>query len=160
MGAKVQCRQCGAEVDGLICAYCGAITERTEDVETEGRALDEYHRLLSGADEAKQVALLRNGFLPETRKVLIEAGLRCMPLVDVEQTTNRVSTTALQRLQAIIARLHIIGDDPEIGRACSEFQAKIAEFRRADRNLGIGVMIALAVVLGLSVLAVRSCAGS
>jgi hypothetical protein len=160
MGIPAKCRHCGAECEGLICAYCGAITQKAEDVDSEERALDEYHHLIAKGTAEEQVALLKSGFIPEARKVLIEAGLRCMPLVDVERTASRVSTTALQRLQAIMARLRITGDDEEIHRACAEFERKIAEFRRADRNLNIGMLVALAAVVGLVVLLVRSCSGS
>ena len=65
-----KCKQCAAPISGLVCEFCGSLTQLTSDANTEKQALMEYHNILQNHDTDRQVAMLRNGFLPDHTAVL------------------------------------------------------------------------------------------
>lgn len=157
MVADEKCEQCGAQATGLICGYCGAVTGLLEDVKSEEQALDEYHKLLQKNDSLKRANLLKTGFIPRYAKTLIQAGVRCMPLADVDDTTNSASLAAVQRLEALVTQLKTLPQDQQTRTAISEFKAKIRRFKRADRVISIyGFGLLAGLVVGV-VLIVRAC---
>ena len=155
----MNCNSCGANTSGLICEFCGALT--VESVEDEHEALDEFHRLLHQADEERRGELLKSGFLPRHASSLIEAGFRCMPLLDEDETLSSVSTAALVRLDTVEAKLRALAEQtPEVRRALHEFHQKKVRFRRADRNLTISVLAFFAIVIGCVLFGMYRCVGA
>jgi hypothetical protein len=157
MVSEKKCDQCGAQATGLICGYCGALTGSLDDIKSEQQALDEYHKLIQASEGEKRANLLKTGFIPRYPKTLVEAGVRCMPLADVDDTTGPASIAAVQRLEALTTKLKILGQDEQSRTAIVEFKAKIRRFKSADRNLGIGVLVfVVGLIVGI-VFWVRAC---
>lgn len=144
------CVTCGARISGLVCEFCGSLSVTDADIATAKRALDELHALVHRADKKKQSNLLKTGFIPRDKTLLIDAGVRCLPLLDESDTTSDVSLAALGRLEAIMTKLRLLPPGEEIQRAFAEFEPKIRRFRKADRLISVvAVMLVLAVVGGV-----------
>lgn len=145
------CDRCGAEIAGLVCRACGARLGKASDVEAERKALDELHLHLSGAEPTAQHKLLATGFIPDHAPNLVEAGLRCVALLDSHDTTSPTSKGAVGRLSAIVAKLRIVGETPETTRALQEFAARVDDWkgrdRRLDRIVGGGCLLVLAALV-------------
>ena len=89
---------CGAMVEGLVCSYCGAVSGELKDREKQRLALEEYHPLLATGDKSARVKILNAGFLPDYGKLLIDAGLTCVSLINAHEVSGTVSDAAVQRL--------------------------------------------------------------
>jgi hypothetical protein len=120
------------------------------DYEHQKEALESFHRLLASAQEARRVNLLNNGFIPADKRVMIDAGLRCMPLID-ESSNRRMSVAAAARLRALGTRLKLqAGDELDTLRALKEFDLKLKQHDRIERrNLFMGGAM---VLIGLAIL--------
>lgn len=145
------CARCGAEVVSLICRYCGCAAEPPGGAEAEMKALEEFSGLLCGKDGAEQGKLLEYGYLPSAPAALIEAGVRCVPLI--QDQWNAVSRGAVRRLEAIVVKLKIIPQDETTVRAVKEFEARVLAWReQGERDTRHGLMF-FGVVLVLLVAA-------
>lgn len=148
-----KCPGCGASGPGLVCRFCGS---RMRDVVDEPVALAEYHALLQAEVGEKLAGLLRHGFLPSSESMLIEAGMRCLPLIR-ENHHDDESKAAAARLEAIVARLKVTGASAEANRAIYEFESNISLYRSSARKstllgcliLSTAGLIALGLVLWL-----------
>lgn len=141
----IQCRQCNAPVQGLICDFCGTLTGQMEGAASQREALDKYHQLLQKHDPPAQIKLLKNGFFPDYPELLVEGGLRCLPLIDVNKQ-DEVSAAATQRLEGITTKLKVLASDVKSERAVQEFDAKVDAFRTAgkrDEKLGFILFIVI-----------------
>ena len=145
METSSRCTVCDAPTSGLVCQFCGHKLTRAEDLHSEQDALDQLHRLLHEADDERQARLLTCGFLPTHKRVLINAGLRVMPLVNTDDTAGDTSQAARQRLEAIVAALRLCDPDVEIRRAVAEFEKKLGAYARADR---VVTAVALVLIVG------------
>ena len=151
------CQQCSAQLKGLVCEYCGSLARLHLNREEERDALAEYHNILLKLDSEAQINLLQNGFIPDAPDVLIEAGIRCVPLIDIKQTADDVVEAAYRRLQAIMIKLRLLPSTADITQALQEFERVTNEYNQSDRKLNI-VLSVLAIIivivcLGLIVLA-------
>lgn len=132
---EVTCKRCGAPVTGSVCEYCGVLTISLESPADEKKAVDEFHDILLTKDEDTQVNLLKNGFLPATGEGLIEAGVRCIPLLDLGQANDSVVRGAAGRLQAITTKLKLMPDFAAKAQAIAEFETLVQTHQKADAQL-------------------------
>lgn len=167
--SETKCAACGAVGSGRVCGYCGLALTAPASQEDERAALDELHALLLSSDARKQCELLRHGFVPDSEAMLIEAGARCLPLLDpaVRKEARRradagegkaedldPAEAAVARLEAICARLRIAGKGDEARLAAAEYATFVKLYRlRVRRDIVIGcALLALAGLVGLVVL--------
>jgi hypothetical protein len=148
------CQQCGASVRGYICEYCGALAQLGLDRAAEKEALNELHNIIvAQTDIETKAKLLRHSFLPDAPDVLIEAGMRSIPLIDAYDTADEVVGAAVQRLRAIMAKLRLLGENGQTTAALHEFEQVLAAYQEADQKLNrtlvvIGVSLLILVVVG------------
>ena len=131
----VTCKRCGASVTGAVCEYCGVLTVPLENLTDEKQAVDEFHDILLTKDEKTQINMLKHGFLPTFGEVLVEAGVRCIPLVDINQPSNKTTRSAAGRLQAIVTKIKLMPDFPQKTQAITEFEVLLETHRLADNQL-------------------------
>ena len=153
----MHCQSCGADSQGRVCAYCGALAQPAGDAADEKALLDELHQLISQKDDDKaeeKAQLLRNGFLPENVPVLVDAGLRCVPFLTASQADQAVPVAALRRLEAIVMKLRVLPQTPDVQRALAELEPRVRQQQVAEKRenrlstiLGCGCLIFL--VLGI-----------
>jgi hypothetical protein len=115
----------------------------------ETQQLNGFHEMLAGLDSEGQASHLRNGFLPDSPEGLIEAGIRCIPLIESGDYT--IVDAATDRLAAVRVKLNLLGETPEVHRALEQFDAKIQERQkegRSDTFWGCTLLAVLAAILG------------
>ena len=115
----------------------------------ETQQLNGYHERLAVLDSAGQASLLRNGFLPDSPEGLIEAGIRCIPLI--ESGDLKITDGALDRLDAIQVKLNLRGDGPQIREALERFEEILREHRRreaSDTRMGLVFILGLCLLVG------------
>lgn len=136
------CVGCGAPASGVyVCHNCGVPARPLTDADSQQRALDELHGRLSSNDPPPK--LLENAFVPDEPRVLIEAGLRLLPLLE----NAAGQSGAAGRMRAIIIKLRLIGDDPTTIKAAKEFEQALESYNRSDRQMGITLSIIGVVLL-------------
>ena len=132
------CRACGSPRAGTyVCHYCGAATHQLVDSTTERAALDELHGRLSAGGESEKI--LQNGFLPTHTEVLIDAGLRLLPVLE----KGVAEDGAAGRMRAIIIKLELIANDASAAKAAAELKQALEDYRRSDRIMGYWVLAIL-----------------
>ncbi len=149
---KKICSTCGGanRTNQSVCEYCGTLLIETDSVEEEIHALNELHNSLINADNKIQKKLLRNGFLPQNEKSLIEAGFKCIALMDVDDSSGEPSTSALMRLKAIKVKLKITANSKEAKSAISEFKNVISGYeKKSARNTVFGFILIGAVIAAI-----------
>lgn len=151
----ITCPQCGAPLQRALCEYCGTLGLSHPNVDEQKQALEVLHGLLASKDEKGQLALLKNGFLPDDRDVLIEAGLRCVPLIG-HDSTGDVEEAAIARLRAIVAKLNLLSDDNLARQAARNFEQEMGRYKKITyRNMMFGLLIIVVpVCLVVSLIAV------
>ena len=100
-------------MQGLICDYCGAISQTGLDYTNEREALNQFHNILQKQSEPIQVKMLTNGFLPDHPAALIEAGMRAIPLIDLNHPADKVVVAAVARLRGILAKTRLLPADSQ-----------------------------------------------
>lgn len=134
------CRACGSVAGGtFVCHHCGAALHRLQSADEERDALDELHGRL--AVEANK-SILQNAFVPSDTRVLIDAGLRLLPVLE----SGVAEDGAAGRLRAIILKLELIGTDAAASKAAAELKKALADYRRSDKIMGywvMGILLAL-----------------
>ena len=147
---ETTCHQCNAPLNGLVCEYCGSLANLHMNRDEEMQALTEYHNILLKPEEKpeEEVKMLSKGFIPLNPEVLIEAGIRLMPLIDLTNTGDDVVEAAARRLDAISLKLRLLPDMPEITQALEEFETFMKEFKalHAKQYREGGVIAVLMVV--------------
>lgn len=98
----------------------------------EKKAIDEFHEIMLTKDYTTQVNMLKNGFLPTSAEGLIEAGVRCIPLIDINRPSYQVVRGAAARLQAIVTKIKLMPDFGQKGQAIDEFEELLETHRMAD----------------------------
>lgn len=141
------CANCGASVPGLICDYCGTLNQTALDYATEREALNEFHNILQKQSEPIQVKMLTNGFLPDHPTALIEAGMRVIPLVNLNRPADKVAVAAVARLRGVLAKTRLLPADSQRDSALAQFEKTLAEHQEADRRLGRAVIIVAIILL-------------
>jgi len=128
---ETTCLQCNAPLNGLVCEYCGSLARLHMNREEEMQALTEYHNILLKLEEKPEdeIKMLSKGFIPLNPDVLIQAGIRVMPLIDLTNTGDDVVEAAARRLDAISLKLRLLPDMPEITQALEEFETFSEEFK-------------------------------
>ncbi len=135
------CPQCGAPLKRALCEYCGTLGLPHPSLDEQKQALEVFHGLLAARDEKGQLALLKNGFLPDDRDVLIEAGLRCVPLIG-HDSTGDIEEAAIARLRAVIAKLNLLPGDSAARQAAKNFEQEMGRYKQvSSRNLAFGLLI-------------------
>ncbi len=157
MDAQTTCPNCGAPVSRAICQYCGTQVVPNLSLDEQKQALDIYHGLLAAKNRPEQLNLLRSGFLPDAPEVLVEAGLRCVPLME-DTTDSKLNEAAAARLRAIVLKLKLGGQASSaattISSAVTEFEKQIEQQQklssyRALAGLAIlvgGIILVTAIV--------------
>jgi hypothetical protein len=152
MSAQITlCPRCGAPAPDPICKFCGSLTARLQDVGAERQALHAFHTLVTKqADAKKQAEFLSHGFLPEHQPVLIEAGVQCVTLIDLEQPAQDVPRAAVRRLRGIIFKMKLTTETPDSARAIKQFEVLLRDHARSESKAlwqGIGLIIVLPLVV-------------
>jgi hypothetical protein len=146
------CVGCGATSAGVfVCHHCGVPIRPLIDAASQRQALDELHGRL--ANDRPPASLLKNAFVPDDPRVLIEAGLRLLPVL--EDAAGQ--SGAAGRMRAIVIKLRLLGDDPSLSKAAGEFQAALEAYQRSDRRMGVTLSIMGVVLLIGIVIMVQSC---
>ena len=142
------CRACGSPSTGaFVCHYCGAATSSFTDPAMERQALDELHGKLAAGGESEKI--LQNGFVPTNTEVLIDAGLRLLPVLE----KGVAEDGAAGRLRAIIIKLELLTNDSSAQKAAGELRQALEDYRRSDRIMGYWVIgIIFAVLAGVGYL--------
>jgi hypothetical protein len=142
--ADQACLGCGATSAGVyVCHFCGVPVHPLTDADSQRKALDELHGRLSAKDPPPD--LLKNAFLPDDPRVLIEAGLRLLPVLE----DAVAQSAAAGRMRAVIIKLRLLGDNPSLAKAAKEFQAALDSYRRSDRQMGYIVGLVLLVIAAI-----------
>ena len=142
--SETACKQCGASTRGdYVCEYCGALIHARTDIEDERKALDEFHAMLQRGDAKTKSNLLKTGFLPDHKSLLIDAGVRALPLCEFADQGDQ----AALRLEAIVVKLKLMPQDAETARAIDEFTKRVREHERSSRVFfGSCLLVLLGVV--------------
>jgi hypothetical protein len=111
----------------------------------EKDALDELHGTLARADVSDKI--LKNAFIPDDIGVLIDAGLRLMPVLESAVAQDG----AAGRMRAIVVKLSLHGNDPTAARAARELGDALKRYEHGDRVVGYWVMSIFLLLLGLGV---------
>jgi hypothetical protein len=151
--SEEQCVGCGATIRGVfVCHHCGVPIRSLTDADSQRRALDELHGQLSLPTPPPQ--LLVNAFIPDDPRVLIDAGLRLLPVLE----KGAGESGAAGRMRAIIIKLRLLGDDPAVVKAAKELQTALDVYQRADRRMGYAIVGTLvAVVAGVAIVIHGAC---
>lgn len=150
---ETTCLQCNARLNGLVCEYCGSLANLHMNRDEEMQALTEYHNILLKLEEEPddEIKMLSKGFIPSNPDVLIEAGIRVMPLIDLTNTGDDVVEAAARRLDAIRLKLRLLPDMPETRQALEAFETFAEEFKilhkKQDREGGIIAVLMLVFVI-------------
>ncbi len=121
--------------------------------ELELAQLDEYHARVAQEVPDVQVSLLLSGFMPEDEEALIQAGIRCLPLIESDRI--EISDAAAKRLSSLVLQMKRGPDRPEVRRVLGQFEKAVADQRRkAASNLRFG----LALLAGLALAAAAAVA--
>ena len=146
---STHCPHCGGTTQGLVCGFCGSLLSPAQDVETEKRALEDFHGLLATATPEVQTKLLRHGFLPSQPPVLIDAGFRCLLLLKADSTYGDYGHAALGRLKVIASKLRLSHESEDARRALKEFEGALHDYDVADATNTRQALIAVAIVLSI-----------
>lgn len=144
---ETTCLQCSAPLNGLVCEYCGSLARLRMNRDEEMQALTEYHNILLKLEEKPEteIKLLSKGFIPSNPDVLIEAGVRVIPMIDLANPSDDVAEAASRRLTAIILKLRLLPSTPEITQALNEFKSFMEEFKvfhkKQDRESNIIILL-------------------
>lgn len=124
--------------------------------ESELQQLDVYHEELARITPDLQVSRLRSGYVPVSPELLVEAGIRCVPLM--ESQNNEISEAARDRLEVILLKLSLGTTTSAIRRAMDELELRMQKHKqqsRTDMKYGFALFIGLTIVIaGLAVLIV------
>jgi hypothetical protein len=147
---KANCDSCGAPAKGLICEHCGKPTIYLVNAADENQALDEYHKLIQKLKPEEQRDWLASGFIPDSKEILIEAGIYCLPFLK----NMALYDAAASRLEAVILKLKLMPNDQQTRQAVEDFQAKIESYKstkRKDALFAIGcLLLILAAMVAVS----------
>jgi hypothetical protein len=124
------CPRCGASTTMTICEHCGSLAGEAPDRSSERAALDQLHGLVSSKPPEGRADVLAHGFLPTDPEILIDAGLRCIPLLG----SAEVGEAAAQRLEVVIAKLRIHEPTPTMGRAVETLEGKLEKHRVGEKR--------------------------
>jgi hypothetical protein len=119
------------------------------DIENEIQKLNEYHAQLAAHDPTTQASMLRNGFLPDSMEALVEAGIRCIPLM--ESGRVEIADGAGDRLEAIIFKLKLNPDTSSVRKVLEKFEGLVQERKKkasSDMKFGLAAILGLTVIIG------------
>lgn len=119
------------------------------DIENEIQKLNEFHADLATHDPAVQASMLRNGFLPDSTEALVEAGIRCIPLIESGRVD--IEDGATDRLEAIVFKLKIIPDTSSVRKVMERFEAMLEARKKkahSDMKYGLAAILILTVIVG------------
>ncbi len=133
------CLSCGAPVEGKTCHYCGTPAPTADGEVGEHQSLEHLHHALANAEnDAKKERILRNAFLPEDPDVAVDAGLRCMPLVDA---STKVGEAAGARVETIITKLEMLDPSPHLTRAIGTLKTELKKRRQKTRHIPVKAIV-------------------
>jgi len=134
-----------------VCDYCGRQAHEITLADEEKELLASYHKKLQENANEGLGELLTHGFMPETADGLLSAGLGMLPLIKTDDLSYDDTRAAVGRLSAVVTRLKLVESDEKIRTAIGEFERVVADYKRTDRNLGIGCGVGIFIALGLGV---------
>jgi hypothetical protein len=165
------CTTCGAppsEGDRL-CRQCGTLREDLAESGplVEGALLDELHRAMAaaihvaepGGEAAVRDRFLRNAFIPSYPEGLVEEMVRCQQFFRDEVAADTHGPRA--RYRACLLRLELIAVDharwkPKVRVLRANLDAEGARAWRSDIVMGVSIVGALAVVVGVLIYLVKA----
>ncbi|MBL8720588.1 MAG: hypothetical protein JNL79_31675 [Myxococcales bacterium] len=153
------CRACGAASEGFVCLFCGTSLTVATSPADEAQALEELHQAILRAetDEAR-ARILGNGLLPDHPAELVDAGLRAAALLDPKQYATPIPTAAIARIEALRAKLRLLGEDAadrELGASVARYEAGAAsESKEGARVVAMLFLVLLAGIV-VVILALR-----
>jgi hypothetical protein len=140
-------------VSGLVCLHCGQTTSHEPDIDQERTALKELHHWLGEADKKKAAKLLRAAFLPSHPDLLVDAGIQCLPFIRGE--IYDLKGAAINRLEAIEAKLQILPQDATVKQALRDFRQAIdsyyADQKKSNREMAIFFIVVAIILIALCV---------
>jgi len=108
-------------------------------VDSERKLLEEFHRSAGEKSGELQAGAIRNDYLPGTPEVLVEAGIKCIPLI--ESDTPSVSDAGRDRLKAVVFKLKLVQDSANARSALEQFESMIEKReRKANRETFYGIL--------------------
>jgi len=124
------------------------------DPDGELKELEAYHGKLALLERAAQVGLLRSGYLPASPDLLVEAGIRCVPLLECGDP--EVAEAAYDRLEGVLLKLRLSPPAPATRKAVEELEQRLVQHRQQearDTKLGLALILGLTgVILALTLL--------
>lgn len=132
-----------------MCLFCGTSLTVATNANEEAQALEELHQAILRAetDEAR-ARILANGLLPDHPAELIDAGLRAAALLDPKQYATPIPTAAIARIEALRAKLRLLGEDAadrELAASVARYEAGAATESREGGRI---VLLLFLVLLG------------
>lgn len=148
------CPNCGsADLGTFMCRYCGGPLFPLTGEEQQRQALDELHAQINiSRGSGVRDAIFANGFLPDHPRVLIDAGLRMVPVLEGNANQER----AAGRMRAIILKLKLITHDEAAATAATQLERHLDRYERYDRliaRLAIGAIVAVVIAGAISLVA-------
>lgn len=120
------------------------------DAGSELKLLEEFHRNAAEKTGELQAGAIRNGYLPETPEVLVQAGIMCIPLI--ESDTPPVSDAGRDRLKAVIFKLKMVQDSAGARTALEQFEKLVEKReRKAGRETVYGFLLIGGLIIIVSV---------
>ncbi len=139
------CCGCGAPKDTVICSQCGAVNGNLESRAEERAALDDYREVLNRPGAVDKCRVLREGWIPTDREVLLEAAERTKLLLGAPgRPPDDLAEAAALRFELIIDGLKHSTQSPELFKRILELDQHLSRLRaRKKRRWPLALLIAL-----------------
>ena len=117
--------------------------------------VDHFHDLLLSAGTPERKAeLLRNHRVPKETNLLIDAGLRCIPLLSDPSIDDEPGKSAHARMELIMSQLRRKESTIEVIHAIDDMESAIArEQKRSQNDVIFGCVFVLSVIAVLAAIA-------
>ena len=130
--AEETCESCGGRSVGLVCPYCGLLKQNSTSFAEQEKALQELHTIIRQAAEKDRAEIIRNGFIPDHKSLLVDAGLMMVTTLNVGSVAHRVDEAAAGRLKAVLMKLRLLQEDTTAEVA--ELEQELARFEKQSKD--------------------------
>lgn len=142
-----------------MCLFCGASVSVATSPAEEAQAIDELHQaILRAENDQVRARILANGPLPDHASELVDAGLRASALLDPKQYATAVPTAAIARIEALRAKLRLLGEDAadrELAASVARYEASAATESKEGARLVAVLFLVLLGGIAVVILALR-----
>jgi hypothetical protein len=142
----ILCNRCGALSRSIVCDHCGNLLIEVSNIDMEELALNKFHELLSKQPIDNIPSYIKNGFIPTYEPVLVDAGIRIIPYINLHGKDSDESDNAITRLTAIIKRLELLPKSKERDNAIYQFKSIVSESERTRRLSCLSGLLAFLIV--------------